>query len=393
MDDARQVALAVPLVRDALLAAGGNARLAALVTATGLPFDVLLPALGELFETHPGKVDVDADGEFFIALEAEGGVAAATTRQHGRLLGGLRGAMYVAFGLYSALYAGALVLVAAGLSGQASVLRWAARFVRGDANSEPRVPSLRDRLVAFFLGPEGLLPDQWEADRTALHASRLRDRTLTPVDLIAIFGYDRARAEAEASRIAFQHGGGVEHEDGRIWFTFPGFPELTPPEAESARRRVARGATDDVARRLEVLRRDRVALVLGFCNLAVAALLLSLISHPLWRLLFGWLPLGLSSGLLAHAAFVHLRRGDTERSLRRQAVRAELVRELLHGEGLVTRPVSAPADEREVLLELARELGGQVATRAGVVEGRFDEAYRWTMQALESAPGDPAGPT
>lgn len=406
--EARQVALAVPRVREALLAGGGRQTLPALAQETGLPLELLVPALGELFESTPGRVDVAEDGEFFIALEEQPATSARAQRSQGRVLGGLRWAMYSVFALYSAIYAGALVVAAAALSGQSSLLRWALRFVRGAPAGEapkgppgprprgappppppePAVPPLRDRLTAFFLGPEGLLPDQWEADRTALHASRLRDRTLTPVDLMAIFGYDRARAEAEASRIAFQHGGGVEHEDGRIWFTFPGFPELSDGEADAARRRVSRGAADDIARRAEVLRRDRVALGLGVANLVVSLLFLALLSAPLLRFLLGWLPLGLSSGLIAHAALVHFRREDSLAALRRQGLRAELVREILHGEGHIRRPLDAPAEEQEALASLARELNGRLRTADGYVEGQFDEAYHWTMHALAAGTPD-----
>lgn len=373
-------------VRDELLKHGGTATLPQLEASTGMPLDDLVLALGQLFTVQPGHVEVGRDGDFAIVLDT--GVTPSFPGSRDFRLG--RALLVGAFALYALLYLPALTLGAAVMTGQASVLRWLGGLWRGRSDvSGPASLPLLTRLQAFFFGPELFTAARWDADKVALDAARLRGRTLTPLDLIAVFGHELAEARAEAARLAFQHGGGVEHEDGFVWYTFPGLPSLDgDAEQAAAQARVASAAIDDVARRAAAATQDRLILGLLGVNLGVSSAVILTASFGLFELALGWVPL-LSSAALASWTLVQVpRRLTTRRALARRGLRAEAMRELLLGEGAFARRLDGLVKEdRQALEELVVELGGTTRVEGRWLVAHAEGAYKTAMYPLESLPG------
>ncbi len=371
-------------VRDELLKHGGAATLPQLEASTGMPLDDLVLALGQLFTVQPGHVEVGRGGDFAIVLDT--GVAPSFPDRRDFRLG--RVLLVGAFALYALIYLPALTLGAAIMTGQASVLRWLGALWRGrpDATGPASLPLLT-RLQAFFFGPELFTAARWDADKVALDAARLRGRTLTPLDLIAVFGHELTEARAEAARLAFQHGGGVEHEDGFVWYTFPGLPSLDgEAEQAAAQARVASAAIDDVARRAAAATQDRLMLGLLGVNLGVSSAVILAASFGLFEFALGWVPL-LSSVALAVWTLVQVpRRLTTRRALARRALRAEAMRDLLLGEGKFARRLDGLSqDDRGALEELVVELGGKTGIEGRWLVAHAEGAYKTAMYPLESS--------
>ncbi len=349
-----------------------------------MPLDDLVLALGQLFTVQPGHVEVGRGGEFAIVLDI--GIAPSFPERRDFRLG--RALLVGAFAIYSLIYLPVLALGAAIMTGQASVLRWLAALWRGrPEGAGPGSLPLLTRLQAFFFGPELFTAARWDADRVALDAARLRGRTLTPLDLVAVFGHELPEARAEAARLAFQHGGGVEHEEGFVWYTFPGLPSLdSEAEQIAAQTRVASAAIDDVARRAGAASQDRLMLGLLGVNLGVSTAVIIAAAFGLFELLAGWVPLLSSLALAAWTLISQPRRLTTRRSLARRALRAEAMRDLLLGEGKLARKLEGlRREERDIVDELAVELRGKSG-----VEGRWlvvhcEQAYRTAIYPLESA--------
>ncbi|MBT9557854.1 MAG: hypothetical protein IV100_17595 [Myxococcales bacterium] len=386
---AGEAASAVPVlpwerVRDELLKRGGAATLPQLEASTGMPLDDLVLALGQLFTIQPGHVEVGRGGDFAIVLDT--GVAPSFPERRDFRLG--RALLFGAFALYALIYLPTLTLGTAIMTGQASVLRWLGALWRGRPEAAgPASLPLLTRLQAFFFGPELFTAARWDADKVALDAARLRGRTLTPLDLIAVFGHELLEARAEAARLAFQHGGGVEHEDGFVWYTFPGLPSLrSEAEQSAAQARVASAAVDDVARRAAAATQDRLMLGLLGVNLGVSVAVIVAVSFGIFELVAGWVPLVSSAALAVWTLVSQPRRLTTRRALSRRALRAEAMRDLLLGEGKLARRLDGLArDDREIVEELVVELGGKTGVEGRWLVAHAEDAYKTAMYPLESA--------